>query len=444
MKLILGLCTFCALVALCVTGQDFYYDEKGKTYVIDPYGNRRYSGSESRYPNPPKPEKPKVEILDFAINLFRSVENDGARENYVVAPLSPQILLSFLAKETDGNTRTEIVNATNYEDSSKLEDLLNKMQKDGAKRELKIGNAIFVSKQKKNRLRDTFAEIIKDKQQSPQGQNKQLRRNRPIDGFRVDFSDMTNTKMTYNQWVSNQTNGALKSVQSDFDENTELLLASTVYFRGQWLFTFNTTQTSDFYLIPNDEKSKIGVETMRIRKKFHSGTFDNIKARWAAIPYNSTESMIVIMPKDGETLDNVIGKMTGNDINDIVNVVIGSPTMNFVNITLPKFKLKTTVQLTKPLQKMGINDLFTSQSTLKVYKNGPSMKIGSALQQSFLEVDEEGSVGASTTTFSAIALTVQPETKHTDFVVDQPFAVFIVDRRYAVPYFMAKIYDPRY
>lgn len=91
---------------------------------------------------------------------------------------------------------------------------------------------------------------------------------------------------------------------------------------------------------------------------------------------------------------------------------------------------------------MGINDLFTQKSSLQIYENGPPMKIGSALQQSFLEVDEEGSVGASTTTFSAIALTVQPETKHTNFTVDQPFAVFIVDRRYAVPYFMAKIYDP--
>ena len=178
---------------------------------------------------------------------------------------------------------------------------------------------------------------------------KQPNSKRPIDGFAVDFNNIRETKKTYNQWVSNQTNGALKDVQSDFDQNTEMLLASTVYFRGQWLFTFNTTQ-SDFKLTPNE---KIQVDSIKIRKKFHSGTFDNIKARWAAIPYNSTESMIVVMPKDGETLDNVIDKMTGYDIKDIVDVVIGHPTMNFVNITLPKFKLKTTVQLTEPLRKVS-------------------------------------------------------------------------------------------
>ncbi|CAG9804157.1 unnamed protein product [Chironomus riparius] len=431
MNLVLELlCTFCALMAVCVAGQDFYYDERGKTYVIDPYGNRRYSGSETRYTPPPRPDRPKEEILNFAINLFRNVENQGARENYVVAPLSPQILLSFLANECSGDTKKQIVDATEYNNSKELEKLLNKMQGDGTKRELKIGNAFFVNSKLQNSLKNSFDVVI----------NKKPRNKRPIDGFAVDFNDIRGTKKTYNEWVNNQTHGALKDVQSDFDQNTELLLASTVYFRGQWLFTFNSTQTSDFNLSPNET---VQVDTMRIRKKFHSGTFDNIKARWAAIPYNSTESMIVVMPKDGETLDNVIEKMTGYDIKDIVDVVIGYPTLNFVNITLPKFKLKTTVQLTEPLKKMGINDLFTQKSTLKVYDNGPTMKIGSALQQSFLEVDENGSVGASTTTFSAIALTVQPETKHTDFIVNQPFAVFIVDRRYAVPYFMAKIYDPR-
>lgn len=179
-------------------------------------------------------------------------------------------------------------------------------------------------------------------------------KDRPIDINLVDFKNVGATKQAYNEWVSNQTRGALKDVESDFDENTELLLASTVYFRGQWLFAFNTTQTTEFHLEPN---KTVPVKTMNIRKKFHSGTFDNINARWAAIPYNSTESMIVIMPKNDETLDNVIEKMTGYDIKDIINVVTGHPTMNFVNITLPLFKLQTTVQLTEPLKQVCLESL---------------------------------------------------------------------------------------
>lgn len=83
--------------------------------------------------------------MNFAIELFRSVENEGARKNYVVAPLSPQILLSFLANATSGDTKEQIVQATGYENSNELEKLLKNMQGDGTKRELKIGNAFFVN-----------------------------------------------------------------------------------------------------------------------------------------------------------------------------------------------------------------------------------------------------------------------------------------------------------
>lgn len=83
--------------------------------------------------------------MDFAIKLFRKVENEGERKNYVVAPLSPQILLSFLANASQGKTNEEIVKVTGYSDSTTLEKLLNEMQGDGTKRELKIGNAFFIS-----------------------------------------------------------------------------------------------------------------------------------------------------------------------------------------------------------------------------------------------------------------------------------------------------------
>lgn len=92
---------------------------------------------------------------------------------------------------------------------------------------------------------------------------------------------------------------------------------------------------------------------------------------------------------------------------------------------------------------MNITEIFSPSSELFIFKDEVPLKIGSALQQSYLEVNEEGSVGASTTSFSAIALSVQPELKHADFIVDRPFLAVIIDRKYAVPYFIAKIFDPR-
>lgn len=436
MKLVLDI--FCIIFAvLSVQAQDFYYDESGKTYVIDNWGNRYYSGSQ-RITNPKiKPTNPK--LLDFALNLFKNVDNEG--QNMVLAPLSPQILLSALAKQSRGATKSEIVDATGYEDSQDLEQIVSEMLSEPTPRELKIGSGYFVEKNDYNNLKESFWKVERknDDKIDIRISYKRERSLRPIDVIRMDFQSKQKAKATYQKWVEMRTKGVLKNVEADFDPDTKILLASTVYFKGQWLFNFNSSEKADFTL---GSGNKVQVEAMKIRKKFHSGTFDNIEARWAAIPYNSSEAMIIIMPEDGEVLDNVINNLTGKDLKDIIDVIV-TPTNNFLNVSLPKFSLKSTVQLREPLIKMGVNKLFTPRSELYIFKDDVPLKIASVLQQSFLEVNEEGSIGASTTSFSAIALTIQPEIKNTDFIVDRPFAVFIVDRKQSVPYFMAKIVDPR-
>jgi serine protease inhibitor len=65
------------------------------------------------------------------------------------------------------------------------------------------------------------------------------------------------------------------------------------------------------------------------------------------------------------------------------------------------------------------------------------------VQQSVLEVNESGSIGASATYLSVVALSIQPDIEDRDMIVDRPFIVMIVDRKYAVPYFIAKVSDPR-
>lgn len=96
----------------------------------------------------------------------------------------------------------------------------------------------------------------------------------------------------------------------------------------------------------------------------------------------------------------------------------------------------------KKLQ-MGIKELFSGSSKLSLYEDPSPLTVGDAIQQSTLEVDEKGSIGASTTVFSVVPLSISQELAHTIMVVDRPFIAMIVDRQYAVPYFLAKVTDPR-
>ena len=99
-----------------------------------------------------------------------------------------------------------------------------------------------------------------------------------------------------------------------------MILTSAIYFKGQWLFYFNSTEQNEFTL-PN--KEKIQVESMKIRKKYHAGRFDNIDAKWAAIPYNSTEALVIILPNEDKTVDEVINQMDGSEMTEIIDDLAG-------------------------------------------------------------------------------------------------------------------------
>lgn len=217
-----------------------------------------------------------------------------------------------------------------------------------------------------------------------------LGKNRPLDIFFSNFSQPEKVKKSYSKWVKQATKNVIRNAEIEVDQDTEMILASTIYFKGQWLFSFNKTEPIDFKL-PNQETIK--VDAMNIRKKYHSGTFDNLPAKWAAIPYNSTEALVIIMPNEEENIDDLIANMTGNEMTEIIDDLSGYPTSNWLNITMPKFKISSKIDLKGPLEKMGIKKIFTPDANLVLYENGKQSRVAAATQQSSLEIDETGSIG---------------------------------------------------
>jgi serpin B len=228
------------------------------------------------------------------------------------------------------------------------------------------------------------------------GEKDKKQPQRPLDVVYVDFKKSAETKGKFKQWVNEKTKGVIKDADIEVDQDTEMILASTIYFKGQWLFSFNKTEKIQFEGVDRP------VDAMKIKKKYHSGNFDNLPARWAAIPYNSTEALVIVLPNEGENIDELIANMTGSEMTEIIDDLAGYPTSNWLTITIPKFKINSKIDLKEPLQKMGIKKIFTPESELYLYEGGRALRVGAANQQSSLEIDEAGSIGASATAFSGL------------------------------------------
>lgn len=171
-----------------------------------------------------------------------------------------------------------------------------------------------------------------------------------VDVFGMDFSDPKKLQTKYNHWLETNTNGLINGAHLQLDPKAKMVLSSALYFKGDWLFAFSKTEIGPFYT----PTQTLNVPMMTLNyKKFHYGHLSNDNGEWLAIPYNSTDSMLILLPNKTRQIDEFINVTPYTDITDIIDIIVESNhPRTLVNITLPKFKINSAVQLDSALKKV--------------------------------------------------------------------------------------------
>lgn len=253
----------------------------------------------------------------------------------------------------------------------------------------------------------------------------------------TDFSNAEKFNREYSNWVAEKTKGALKNARIKPVPSTRMLMSSAVYFKGQWIFKLNPGGTEDFYVT---ESTPVKVPMMKLLKKLPYGKIRNGNlCEWISLPYNSNDSMVIILPREGLPLEEMIQNLNIQDVFDSMNI----DNYGNVSLTLPKFKVESISSLVSPLQQMGIQQLFSTNAQLPyIFSSIEPLTVSSVLQQASLEVNEEGSIATSLTAVGVVALSFAPPTPDVVFNVNRPFVAMIIDRKNNFPYFIAKISNP--
>lgn len=90
----------------------------------------------------------KIVSLYFQFNnflIYFKVSNTPPGQNLVMCPLSPQLLLSYLALGSTGGTKNEIETAISYSKPNQIEQLIRSMLSEAGHRELQFATAFFVA-----------------------------------------------------------------------------------------------------------------------------------------------------------------------------------------------------------------------------------------------------------------------------------------------------------
>lgn len=346
---------------------------------------------------------------DFAFDFISRV-NNSAEGDFFISPLSMQFLLGMLLDGADGQTADEICRVLGY-GAGEVDDvndyclsMLKQLPDLDKKTKLEIANAIVVNQN--YTLLDKFKNTTKKYFEA--------------EVSNMDFSDATGTANKINKWCSRHTNGLVPKIIDKVEPDDIVYLMNALYFKSQWKEKFsksNTTQEP----FTREDGSKLNVQMMKQEEDFRYQDNDILRA--VCLPYgNWSYTMMVILPAEGKTLDDVIDYLNTESWNAFKRTMVTCD----VDLWLPRFESKFEIRLNDLLSSMGMPSAFSPLTANFSAMSDTPLYLSLVQQNAAIKVDEEGTEAAAVSFSVGKAMAAAPG-EHVVFHADSPFLYLITE-----------------
>lgn len=369
----------------------------------------------------------------FALELFHSLSENNSTGNIFISPFSISSALAMVFLGARGNTAAQLSKTFHFnvvdDIHARFQRLNAEVSKRGASHKLKLANRLYGEK-----TYNFLPEFLTSTQKLY-----------GADLAPVDFQHASeDARKEINQWVKGQTEGKIPELLAVgvVDSMTKLVLVNAIYFKGMWQEKFMKRDTTDapFRLNKKDTKT---VKMMYQKKKFPFGYIPDLKCKVLEMPYQGGElSMVILLPEDTEDesmgLKKIEEQLTSEKLREWTKRE-KLETID-VHVKLPRFKLEESYTLNSNLDRLGVQDLFTSsKADLSGMSGSRDLFISKIVHKSFVEVNEEGTEAAAATGGIATFCMLLPEE---EFTVDHPFLFFIRHNPTANLLFLGRVCSP--
>ncbi|XP_015720856.1 alpha-1-antiproteinase 2-like [Coturnix japonica] len=360
---------------------------------------------------------------DFAFKFLNEVALEAPNKNIFFSPVSISAAFAMLAMGAKSVTKTQILeglafNLTEIQEQEIHEgfrNLMHMLSHPEGGVQLSMGNAIFLTEKMKPLKK--FLDDVKPLYQ--------------VEVFATDFNSSIEAKKEINDYVEKKTQGKITNLVDEMDPQTIMLLASFVFFRGNWEKPFKPENTEEREFFVDAET------TVKVPMMYQVGTFDlyfdkDLPCTVVRLHYSGSATVFLILPAKGKMkqLEQTLDKEKVKKWSDHLF-------RSKIQLYLPKFSVSGHYEITNILSKMGIVDVFTNQADLSGIAGVPELKVSKAFHKAALEVNERGSEAAEATSPKMMALTLAPVIEF-----NHPFLMLIFDRDTNSTLFIGKISNP--
>ncbi|NQD86941.1 serpin family protein [Paenarthrobacter sp. CM16] len=253
--------------------------------------------------------------------------------------------------------------------------------------------------------------------------------------YPVNFRDEAVTKAAIDQWVNRNTGGRIKEAPAKYSPENTFSLLNALYFAAAWQEPFEANDTADRPF------TKAGGEVINVPTMHASlGMAYTEGAGWKAadLPYAEGFVMRLILPDGGAQGSAGPAAVSAEVLTDVANG-LGSASKDMVHISLPKWDHKTTFELRKVFETLGLNQMLATDKDFGGIQQG--MKLTQAAQAANITVAEKGTIASAVTQINAEdSSALIPER---EIILDRPFHYQIIHVETGMPLFTGWVADPR-
>lgn len=352
----------------------------------------------------------------------------GTDENRVWSPVNAYIALAMLAEVTDGNSRQQILNLLNIPDLDTLRThvygVWESVYKDDGNEISVLANSLWLDKgvEYDQETMDNIAHY------------------HYADIYQTDLSS-SRAGNALRAWLNNNTGGLLKNniANASFPQDAVLTLASTVYLQSKWADEFSAANnTVDVFHAPGGD-----VEVTYMNKKEnHMDYYWGESFGAVALGMKNGTRMWFFLPDEDKTVDDVLSE------GEYLDLMTRGWAMETdyskymkVNLSVPKFDISSSANLSEMLQSMGVTDIFSLESSnFTTITSDTPVCVTAVNQAARVIIDEQGVKAASYIEIPGAGAAMPPE-EVIDFVLDRPF-LFVIEDYNGIPIFTGVVNDP--
>lgn len=213
-------------------------------------------------------------------------------------------------------------------------------------------------------------------------------------------------------------------------DDTVSALVNALYLKCAWRarFTKDATTPRPFHA----PGGTTDVPTMELSERIGYAATGGWQV--VSLPAIGGVEAVVLLP-DGD-LASAEADLDANLLADL----LAAPRNQQVQLRLPKIDVATQVELTPPLNQLGVRTVFSRDADLSGI-SASELAVQAVLHEAVLKVDEDGFEGAAATAVMMRLLSL-PTGKPVELHVDRPFLLVVRHKATGVVYFLARVVDP--